>query len=433
MRKKHYFYIYLFVCIIAYSCSKDEDTTVPQITINEPYEFMNFNVLDTVQIRANIYDDKILKSIEIEIVNTNYLPISNKFIIQPNTNDIFIYEEIAIDDIHIKSGTYYLKIRAFDGTNEKHLFRAINITGTQRKFKGIITINKNNETSYSVFSIDSTQKQLFTYDRVFNFSAINHDFQQLYLCGRINGKLNAYNLIDNSLSWEIEADNNPPTPSFENLYFSNNTLYLSGYQSYITGFNRFSSIVYTSATTNNYYPIKTLKTDNLLIVEEKNKTSEIRTLSLYYTPTGSLKNSTYLSFSINSMFVKDQNEIILFGNNQQNQAVLFWFDIDNQTFYSPHSLPKEFMNDVVKIDQNNYLIATNSNIYWYQLQNNSLSSLINNINAKHIDYEDISQTIIITSNNKLFYYNFPSAIKTGETIMQTQIIDFQLNYNKTKE
>lgn len=433
MRKNYYFYIYLFICTITYSCSKDEDTSVPQIIINDPYEFMNFNVLDTVQIRANIYDDKILKSIEIEIVNTNYLPISNKIIIQPNTNDIFIYEEIAIDDIHIKSGTYYLKIRAFDGTNEKHLFRAINITGTKRVFKGIITINKNNETSHSVFSIDSTQKQLFTYDRAFNFSAINHDFQQLYLCGKVNGKLKAYNLTDNSVAWEIEADNNPPTPSFENLYFNNNILYLSGYQSYITGFNRFSSIVYTSATTNNYYPIKTLKTDNLLIVEEKNKTSDLRNLSLYFTPTGSLKNSIYLSFSINSMFIKDYNEIILFGNNQQNQAVLFWFDTDNQTFYSPHSLPKEFMNDVVKIDHNNYLISTISNIYWYQLQNNSLSVLINNINAKHIDYEDISQTIVISSNNKLLYYNFPSAIKTGETIMQTQITDFQLNYNQTKE
>lgn len=433
MRKNYYFYIYLFICTITYSCSKDEDTSVPQIIINDPYEFMNFNVLDTVQIRANIYDDKILKSIEIEIVNTNYLPISNKIIIQPNTNDIFIYEEIAIDDIHIKSGTYYLKIRAFDGTNEKHLFRAINITGTKRVFKGIITINKNNETSHSVFSIDSTQKQLFTYDRAFNFSAINHDFQQLYLCGKVNGKLKAYNLTDNSVAWEIEADNNPPTPSFENLYFYNNILYLSGYQSHITGFNRFSSIVYTSATTNNYYPIKTLKTDNLLIVEEKNKTSDLRNLSLYFTPTGSLKNSIYLSFSINSMFIKDYNEIILFGNNQQNQAVLFWFDTDNQTFYSPHSLPKEFMNDVVKIDHNNYLISTISNIYWYQLQNNSLSVLINNINAKHIDYEDISQTIVISSNNKLLYYNFPSAIKTGETIMQTQITDFQLNYNQTKE
>lgn len=433
MRKNYYFYIYLFICIITYSCSKDEDTSVPQIIINDPYEFMNFNVLDTVQIRANIYDDKILKSIEIEIVNTNYLPISNKIIIQPNTNDIFIYEEIALDDIHIKSGTYYLKIRAFDGTNEKHLFRAINITGTKRVFKGIITINKNNETSHSVFSIDSTQKHLFTYDRAFNFSAINHDFQQLYLCGKVNGKLKAYNLTDNSVAWEIEADNNPPTPSFENLYFNNNILYLSGYQSYITGFNRFSSIVYTSATTNNYYPIKTLKTDNLLIVEEKNKTSDLRNLSLYFTPTGSLKNSIYLSFSINSMFIKDYNEIILFGNNQQNQAVLFWFDTDNQTFYSPHSLPKEFMNDVVKIDHNNYLISTISNIYWYQLQNNSLSVLINNINAKHIDYEDISQTIVISSNNKLLYYNFPSAIKTGETIMQTQITDFQLNYNQTKE
>lgn len=433
MRKNYYFYIYLFICIITHSCSKDEDTSVPQIIINDPYEFMNFNVLDTVQIRANIYDDKILKSIEIEIVNTNYLPISNKIIIQPNTNDIFIYEEIALDDIHIKSGTYYLKIRAFDGTNEKHLFRAINITGTKRVFKGIITINKNNETSHSVFSIDSTQKQLFTYDRAFNFSAINHDFQQLYLCGKVNGKLKAYNLTDNSVAWEIEADNNPPTPSFENLYFDNNILYLSGYQSYITGFNRFSSIVYTSATTNNYYPIKTLKTDNLLIVEEKNKTSDLRNLSLYFTPTGSLKNSIYLSFSINSMFIKDYNEIILFGNNQQNQAVLFWFDTDNQTFYSPHSLPKEFMNDVVKIDHNNYLISTISNIYWYQLQNNSLSVLINNINAKHIDYEDISQTIVISSNNKLLYYNFPSAIKTGETIMQTQITDFQLNYNQTKE
>lgn len=433
MKKNYYFYISLFICILNYSCSKDEDTIIPQIIINEPYEFMNFKVTDTVQIRANIFDDKIIKSIEIEIVNTDYLPISNKIIIQPNTNEIFIYEEIALDNIQLKSGTYYLKIRAFDGTNEKHLYRAINIAGITRKFKSIIAINKNNETSYTVFSIDSTQKQIFTYDRAYNFSAINHDYQQLYICGRVNAILKSYNLIDNTLAWEIEAENNPPTPSFENLYFNDNTLFISGFLSYINGYNRFANKVFTSNININYYPIKTLKFQNYLIVEEKNKTSDLRMLSLYYTPTGALKNSTYLSFSIKSMFEKNHKEIILFGNNLQNQAVLYWFNIDNQTFYSPHSIPTDYLKDAVKIDQNNYLIASGTKVFWYQLQNNSLTTLIQDINAEHIDFEDISQTIVISSSNKLLFYSFPSAIKTGETTMQLQIADFQLNYNKSKE
>lgn len=425
--------ITLIFSFLLFSCSKDEDSIVPQIIINEPYELMNFNVLDTVKIRANIYDDKNIKSVEIEIVNTDYLPISNKYSYQPNNKDFFIYEEIALDNIQLKSGTYYLKIRAFDGFNEKHLYRAIIISGVQRKFKSIITINKNNETSFTIYAIDSSQKQLFTYDRAYNFSAINHDFQQLYICGRVNGKLNAYNLIDNSLAWEIEADNNPPTPSFENLYFKNNILYLSGYLSYITGFNRFSNIMYSSATTTNYFPVKTLKTNNYLIAEKKSKTSDLRLLSIYYTPTGYLKNSTYLSFSINSMFEKDNDEIIVFGNNQQNQSVLYWFNTENQTFYSPHSISSEQLNDVARIDQFNFLILTTSKIYWYQIQSNSLTPLISNINANHIDFEDISQTIILSSNNKLLFYNFPFASKTNEISMQTEIINFHLNYNKTKE
>ena len=420
----------LIICVLCYSCKKDEDTIIPQIIINSPNEFRNYKINDTVNILANVIDNKNISLIEIVIVSTDFIPVSDRIILQPNVKEININEFICIDDFNLNSGIYYVKVRASDGENEKNLFRAINIEGIQREFKGIISINKVNSNLFNIYYIDSVNHQIIDYSGDYVSSEINQNYQQLYICGNTNSNLNAYELKDNSLSWSILPDNNPPFPSFENLYFDNDILFVSCSQSYIVGYNRFSNINFNATTNLNFIPKKTIRIKNYLIVEEKSKTSSLRLLNVYYFPTGSLKNSTNLSINIKSMFYKNDDHIYIFGNDQNNNAAMSWFSIENQTYYNPHLMPVGKLNDVIKVDNTNYLLSIGNNIYWYQESTNSLTLFISDISAENIEYEDISQTIILGSGNKLFYYIFPSAIKKGEDIMPYTISQIHLLYNK---
>ncbi len=430
--KKYYLFIMLIICILCYSCKKDDDTSIPQITISFPNEFTNYKIKDTVNIVAKVIDNKTISLIEIVIVNTDFLPVSNRILIQPNAKEIDINELICIDDLNLNSGIYYIKVRASDGENEKNLYRAINIEGIQREFKGIISINKVNSNLFNIYFVDSAHHQILSYSGDFISSEINQNYQQLYVCGNINSNLNAYDLKDNSLFWVILPDNNPPFPSFENLYFENDILFVSCSQSYIVGYNRFSNINFNTITNLGFTPKKTIRFKNYLIVEEKSKTSSLRLLNAYFFPTGSLKNSTNLSIIIKSMFIKDNDNLIIFGNDLNSNAVMSWFNVDNQTYYNPHLMPVGQLKDVVKLDNSNYILSIGNNIYWYQESTNSLTLYISNINVENIEYEDISQTIILGSGNKLLYYTFPSAIKKGEYNMPFTISQLHLLYNKNK-
>lgn len=434
MRKNFFlFCMFLLFSILYFSCKKDEDINIPQIVIFSPNEFTNFNIKDTVNIKAKVTDDQNIATVEIVIVNTDFLPVSDRITLQPNSKEIDIQEAISIDDVHLKSGLYYLKIRASDGVNEKNLFRAINIDGIQRKFVSIISVNQVAENLFTIYSIDSTYKQLFSYSGNYNSSAINCDYQQFYICGQVNSNLNVYNLQDNTLVWTALPDNNPPFPSFENLYFEKDLLYVSCSKSYVSGYNRFQNINFKAYTISGYTPLKTLKLNNYLIVEEKQNTSNLRFLSIYFYPTGTLKNSTYLSSCVKSMYYKDNDEIYVFGNDINNNAMMSWFGIDNQTYYSPHLMPAGQLKDVVKIDNTNYLLLIGNKVFWYQENTNSLTVFIDNINAENIKFEDISQTIILSGGNLLTYYNFPSATKTGENVLPYSISEIHLLYNKNKE
>ena len=153
----------LIICVLCYSCKKDEDTIIPQIIINSPNEFRNYKINDTVNILANVIDNKNISLIEIVIVSTDFIPVSDRIILQPNVKEININEFICIDDFNLNSGIYYVKVRASDGENEKNLFRAINIEGIQREFKGIISINKVNSNLFNIYYIDSVNHQIIDY------------------------------------------------------------------------------------------------------------------------------------------------------------------------------------------------------------------------------------------------------------------------------
>ena len=413
-----------------FSCKKDVDTLPPLINIDAPLEFTYYNVYDTIVIAGNVKDDNVVKSVNVRIVNSNLIPVLSQDIFEPNSKDFSFNTAFPINDIHLATGLYYVLVTASDGVNSRNLYRAINIDAVPLKFKKIVAIANVNTTTYNVYGVDDSlhTNLMLTYNGDYFSSALNNSYQQLYVSGNIYGAMNTYDLTDNSLQWHLTPENNPPFPSFNNVYFYNDILYVSLYNR-IVGYNRQGGINMTANTTTGYIPMKTYRHKDYLIAEERNTTNVDYKLSIYYY-TGSLKTSNVTSILVNGMDTKDDSHIYIFGNTTANKAVMAIYDVDFNSYYYPHTMPDATFYDFAKVDANNYLLVIGGNVYWYQQASNSLTTLLTNVNAKRIKYESLSGNFIIANGAQLSIYTYPFATPVGATTLPYAINDFLLLYNR---
>ncbi len=432
MKSRNIILLIALVAMLITSCKKDEDTLPPVINIDFPLEFRYYDVYDTINISGNVTDDHNVHAVSIKIVNANYQSVLDEDGYMPDTKTFYFNTSIAINDIHLSSGTYYVLVTATDGTNSKNLFRAININAVPLQFKKIVAITNVSTNSYNVYGVDVNMQtsMLFNYSGDYNSSAINSGYQQLYMCGSINSNMNAYDLGSKNMIWNITPENNPPFPSFNNVSFYNDIVYVSFYNARIVGYNRQGGINVTAQTSTGYTPGKTYLFNNYLLAEEKNTTGTDYKLSVYIASTGFLKASNVTSIVIKGMETQDASHVYIFGNTTANKAVMTLYNVDFNGYYAPHAMPDSTLYDYAKVDANNYLLAIGSNVYWYQTASNSLTTLLTNVNANRIKYESLSGNFIIANGNQIKVYTFPSGNYVGGTSLPYTINDIHLLYNR---
>lgn len=423
--------VIIIVLFLFFSCKKDEDTNSPVISIFFPDEFSYYNIFDTVTIKAKIWDDNAVKMVDFVLVSAYFQPISENRAFKFNHKEVDVETKITINDIMLNTGIYYVRARANDGLNERNVYRAININGIPRKFEKIIAITQKQSLQYFIYGLDSVSQLLNLYNGDYVSSAIDCNHSMLYVCGKVNSNLTAYNLNNNSIVWEFPPENNPPFPSYEYLYFFYNTLYVCRSNNKITGYNHMQNILYNSSMSSGYIPKGCIKFKEYLITDEKYYTSNSRKIGVYFS-TGVLKKNASHLFDIKHFAVKNNDEIFLFANDMNNKAVLSIFNVDYSGFYTPYSLPDSTLKYAITVDNNNYLLAIGNTIYRYQHSTNGLYPFLSGIDAKVMRFDDISQTLIVTEKNKLIYFQYPNGIKKGEYSFNETIVDIQLKYNKEK-
>jgi hypothetical protein len=123
-----FYYISLVLFLLFLSCRKEKDELSPQITWVMPGEFEIYHVFDTIRFEFEARDESKLESIVVDIADEEFRTVLAGVEIQNiNANLLQVAREIVIDDIHISSGEYYIRVRISDGENEKVDFRPCTI------------------------------------------------------------------------------------------------------------------------------------------------------------------------------------------------------------------------------------------------------------------------------------------------------------------
>ena len=131
--------IYTIFCV---SCKKDEDTSPPIITELAPNENTSFNTFDSISVQANLYDERELTFVSVELLNADLISVVTPYGKNLNGTDHFFNAQLIVDNIHIISGLHYILITAKDLQNTTRTYIKVHVNGIPFETKGYVNTSK---------------------------------------------------------------------------------------------------------------------------------------------------------------------------------------------------------------------------------------------------------------------------------------------------
>jgi hypothetical protein len=430
---KIYFLIIFLLLTGLFSCKKDTDGKAPLITINNPILNQSFNVFDYITVNASVSDETQLTSISVSLmdVNDNYAHVSLPVTVTSSSMTFNL--QYLLDNIHLETGIYYIKITASDGENDSNVFQKIYLIALPKQLKKLFVISKTGSTHTILSNIDSAFSSMIPYHS-FNgdylSSSLSSYYQQAYICGNFTGNFTGYTLLYNTPKFTV-APVISSNPYFTGYYHTDKHSYVCLYNGNINGYDYAGSIVYSANAIAGYYAQSICLNDGFLIAEEKEILSMSKKLVTYYA-TGSQEKNCPLSQDVIQFCEKNNSNVFVFGNIS-GQATIQLFDRINNNLWSPYpfSLAAGSLLSVLQLDSDNYLLGhSNGTIYKYQYSLNSVTAFLNGYTAVKMKFDNINNRLYVVEANRISSLDYPSLSLENSIISSEIILDLHLLYNR---
>lgn len=420
----------VFSLCLMQSCRKETDKEFPKIDILVPSENQYFYLPDTIPITVDVSDNKSLEYVRLMVANENFVAVAPTITRYPDENPTTIAQAIAVNDVQLPSGEYYVIVTAFDGVNEKTEYRKIGLIAVEKKFMGVVFVDDAGNSQVDMYRVDTlySKQLLATKPNDFGGSAVSSINQSYYLMGDVLGAMQSVKLNTEGVDWSIAANPLPPAPYYTGVCTYDGRVYFSSYDSKIQGAGKAGNVILTIET-GNYVPFTLHRQGEMLLSEERQVSSGQKRLAQYYEATGAYKGAVTLDMEIVSFCERSANHVLVFGNNG-NQGHMQDYDIENNGFYEPHSMPAGKVISTCRIDENNFMIGHETGILWYRYNANSLVTFKAGVQASGIQYNDVDNIIIASSDDELNYFSFPAGNLIQTVGHSNPIKGMQIYYNK---
>lgn len=411
------------------SCKKDEtDPTPPEVNIYSPAENTVYNVFDTIIATFSVKDETKITSITYSLVDASLQPVlpSQGLTVVSNHQTNTVY--IIINDIHIESGNYFIKVAASDGENSVYKLREVYINAAPTVFKTTCFVSIPGPSQVQLFKLDSLQNitLVATMPGDFIEGAASSWYQYYFSAASSSGNLNAIDLTTNSVRWNVPVTSSP----YMDTHVSGKNTYLASYDGRIRGFNISGQTIYNAQVAPGFYPTRIFRHNDYVVAGTKEIISPARKIVLFNASTGTGVQETYMTQDPVAFLSKDADNLFVIGNNA-GQGVLEIYQVSTNGFWSPRTLPTGTVLDVAQVDSDNYLIAhSDGTIYHYRYSTNSLTTITSGVTASSIQFDPVNQMIWIAEGSSLKKFSYPLGTPSG-TIMHSQtIVDMDVMLNK---
>lgn len=414
-----------------FSCKKEKDVKDPQINISSPWEGQSFNVYDTVSISFSVTDDNRLVSVSAAIVNEQFIPVLPEVSFSPSGttfSQTFLYE---IDDVRLPSGSYYVRIKASNGTNSENAYSLINISEAPKIKKGIFAFQRG-VNDFTVFRIDDNNVTSTFINATGDFSAalIDSYWQAVYTLGVTTSGLKAFDANTSTLKWHKQP-NNGTSPTFSSLMHNGKYVYAGYRDGFIKAYDQNGNIKFSASVPAPFYPKEIFEYQQFLFLQTKELNGPAKKIVLLDKDSGAGMQEVSTSSDVLEFLPKDVNNIYVLGNSNL-QGNLEIYDINSNGSWSPHTLPAGKITCAASVDANTILVGMDNNtLFKYYYPTNSLLTFASGFYPSSLAYDQINNQVIVGTigEMKIINYSNPTLVNTvsisSDTINQIGIL-----YNK---
>lgn len=430
---KIYFYIVFLSLITLFSCKKDVDERGPEIKFNTPIENQTFNAYDYVTVNATVTDDVKISSVAVSLLDVNQGYAHVTLPVAVSSPSMTLNLAYFLDNIHLETGFYYIKISASDGTNDSYKFQKIYLVAVPKVLSGIYVVSNTGSFQTNLSTIDSTFSSIIPYHTFsgdYLSSSVSSYHQQAYMCGNYTGNFTGHVLQFNSPKFII-APVPSSNPYFTGYYNDDRDTYVARYDGNIKGYNYVGGLMYNAVALSGYYAQHMCFNDGYLIAEEKEIFTVTKKLVTYYS-TGSIEKNCALTQDVVAFCEKDNSNVFVFGN-VGGQATIELFDRINNNLWSPYpfALASGSLLSALKLDSDIYLLGhSNGTIYKYQYSSSSVTTYLSGYTAVKLKYDSVNDKLYVVEANNVTTFDL-STLALSNTVNSTEtILDVHLLYNR---
>lgn len=406
MQKSLVFLILIGVLVLFGGCRK-YDTELPQITIIQPFENQVYAVLDTIKVSATVSDNEKIESIIVYLCDQNFatvMPPQQSIVCTSNPISFSTYFELS--DVFLPSGIYTLCIKVDDGSNLKYKYQNIQIIGLNSSLLEVLFLGKN-ASKTELFACDSAQcTKKFTFNTDFTTVDFKPKNDQLILFSP--NELSSLQYGTGETLWQVSDLTVPPLPPFVFAKVFDKYVALGKNSSQIDFYNYSGHLVRSIQTLNGYYPTDIKESQGVFLVIEKSFSGAKNRISIYYSQTGVLKQSTEVNFEINDCASLIAGNWLVCGE-KNGLPVLQTYLANTNSFITPFAVNSEVLKEIIAIDYVNFLIRSNNTVYWLRNQQSSLFPLITNFSCIDFEFSAIDSRLFLLSQSEMRMYKFPSS------------------------
>jgi hypothetical protein len=415
MRDQHRLLLLVLLLVVALGCRKDKDDTPPTVRILAPGSGMSISVPDTLTVRVEVADDRIVRSVVISLNDVNGIPVAQPVTVTVDAPSAVIERDLVVADERLGSGTYTLTARATDGSNERNAFRSIQVQAAPLRLRALFITPPFGNQGGVVQRVDSTGvMSAFTTVQDLNGAAIDSYHQRLILAGSASAPLVAIPTAAGAGSWQQPNLNAESIPYFEGLRVdpTDGRIYFATNDGFIRGFTGTGSQTYTAQALQSFRAMRMVVVgERLVSVQQSISLPERRLVTQAYA-SGALIGQFALDLDVVGMYRRTDQHALIFGNRDGTGVIQ-----DRNVQEGGSFEPREFAGTVItateRLDDNTWVIALAGQLIRYGHSSNSISPLANGFTATTLAYEAATGTLYAGVDDQLITLDPLTGAMTG--------------------
>lgn len=424
---KHLSFLIFFVALS--SCKKNRDETYPSVQFSSPGFQSSHAVLEPIYFQVSASDETKLDKISVHLLDDSYLPVATSSVLICDENSETFNGSILPSDIHLPSGTYYLKAVATDGFNEKVAYREIYLNEVPRELKTIWILSYGGNQSIHLDSLQGNSLiNVLNLNQDFGGFLVNSYQQMMMIAGSQTGQLTQLHAEYLNTQFQLPNTGSGTTTFFTYLWEKNDKTFISDRSGLIRSFRKTSTAI-DVVDLGNYFAESFCVSNDFLISSSILSSGSQKSIQVYYLSSSTLYQSMITSMEVKKMFVLNSDEILMIGN-ESGIGKIKVYSLSGNNFSEPIVFTGGIIRDAAKINDENYLIAHSNGVDQIDLNSLNQANLINGLDHQLVRLDALSQVIFAAHGNILSTYTVSPLNLIQNVTATDSIAGLELLYNK---